>query len=45
MSDELLCEFSKDEGHDETLNRQEGNNCLKALNHMYSRAAAQDKQE
>ena len=38
MADEMLCESTKDEGHDETLNRQEANNCLKALNEMYVRA-------
>jgi len=40
MVDQMLCQATKDEGHDETLNRQEANNCLKALNGLYSRARA-----
>ena len=38
MNDHMLCEVPEEEGHNEVLNRQECNNCLKALNAMYDKA-------
>ena len=39
MNDHMLCEIPEREGHNEVLNRQECNNCLKALNVLYDKAA------